>query len=347
MLLRTFAVVLFCCATLIGQNSNVPLHLVRSFDLPDVSGDMDHLALDAAGGRLFVAAEDNGTLRIIDLHGSTPVQTIKGFNTPHSIYYLPDRKELFITDGSPNVKVLDSNTFTLKKQIATTPGADSITTDPTRHILYTVTGGKDVSMKTSAITAIDVASATKKNDVPIDAAHVEAMALEHSGHRLFVNVTDKNYLAVIDRTQGKVVQQWSIEEAQQNAPLAFDEPNHRLFVVCRQPGKLVVLNSDTGHPVASFPTGARADEVVFDSVHHRIYVAAGEGKIYAYQQLDADRYQPLPQVPSASGAKTALLSPDAKQLFVAVSPGEGNTGAKVLVFNVNGDTQTESNSGAR
>ena len=322
-------------AVAMAQSARAPLQLERMVELPGISGDMDHLAIDASRGRLFVAAEDNGTLRVIDLKRGKPARTIRGFHTPHSILFLPDRQELIVTDGSNSVKVLDSDTFRVKKEIATMPGADSIVMDGPAHLLYAVSGGKDVSMTRSAIAAIDTQADALKTEIPIDAAHVEAMVLEHSGPRLFVNVTDKNYLAVVDRTKGSVIGQWPVKEAQQNAPLAFDEENHRLFIVCRQPGTLVIASSDDGQTVASFPTGARADEVVFDPTHRRIYVAAGEGKIYPYEVIDANHYNPLTPVTSATGAKTALLSPDARELYVAVSPGEGKVGAKVLMFRVN------------
>jgi DNA-binding beta-propeller fold protein YncE len=211
------------------------------------------------------------------------------------------------------LQVLDSNSFAVKKSIATMPGADSIGVDRKNRLLYAVTGGKDVPMKSSAITVIDTKSGAKVKEWPIDAVHVEAMALEESGPRLFVNVTDKNYLAVIDRGTGKTIAQWHIAEAQQNAPIAFDEANHRLFVVCRDPGKLVVLDSANGHSIVSFPTGLRADETIFDKMH----------------------FKALPPIVSVVGAKTGVLSPDGTRLYVSVSPGDGKTGAKVLTFGVN------------
>jgi len=196
------------------------LELVATTDLPGVSGDMDHLAIDTGGQRLFVAAEDNGTVRVIDLKTRKVLRTLKGFETPHSILFLPDQKELYVTDGSKSVKVLDSDTFQVKKTVSTTPGADSIGVDRTNHRLYAVTGGKDVKMTTSAISEIDTHQGKLLKELPISAAHVEAMAVESPGPRLYVNVTDKNYLAVIDRETGKLIAQWHISEARQNAPLA-------------------------------------------------------------------------------------------------------------------------------
>jgi len=331
-LLTLFLLPAFCP---VANGGKAVLELVGTTELPGIEGDLDHLAIDTAGHRLFATAEDNGTLRVIDLNTGKLVRTVKGFKTPHSILYLPEASEIYLTDGSDSVKVLDTNTFAVKRTIATTPGADSIGVDRTHHLLYAVTGGKDVPLPKSTITVIDTKTAKMLHEMPIDAVHVEAMALEESGPRLFVNVTDKNYLAVIDRPSSKIVAQWKIAEAKENSPLAFDEPHQRLFVVCRNPGTLVILNSANGHSVASFPTGARADEVLFDQAHHRIYVAAGEGKIFPYDAIDADHYKPLTQITSAPGAKTAVLSPDSTRLYVSVSPGDGKTGAKVLTYAVN------------
>ena len=330
-----FLVVVVAVIFYVPLASSAVLQLVGTTDLPGISGDMDHLAVDTGGQRLFVCAEDNGTVRVIDLKTHKLLRTVKGFETPHSILFLPDQKELYITDGSKEVKVLDSDTFQVKRTIPTTPGADSIGVDLKTHRLYAVSGGKDVKMTTSAISDIDTSAAKLIKETPIAASHVEAMALEKDGPRLYVNVTDKNYLAVMDRNTGKVIAQWHISQAKQNAPLAFDERNKRLFVVCRDPGMLVILDSDTGQSIASFPTGARADEAIFDSAHHRIYVPAGEGKIYSYAEMDADHFKALDPVVSAPGAKTALLYPDGSRLFVSVSPGDGKTGAKVLMYAVN------------
>ena len=316
-----------------GATENI-LTLVGTIDLPDISGDVDHLAIDTAGQRLFLAAEDNGTLRVLDLKTRKLERTIRGFHTPHSILYLPEAQELYVTDGSNAVHVLDSNTFEFKRAIRTLPGADSIAFDPQNQLLYAVTGGKDVAMNHSAISVIDTKDGKLISEIPIDAVHVEAMALEESGPLLFVNVTDKNYLLVIDRRANRIIAQWHINEARQNAPLAFDEAHQRLFVVCRAPGKLVILDSTSGRTIASLPTGARADGAIFDEVHHRIFVPAGEGKLYSYMQADADYYTALHPVTSAPGAKTALLSPDGRRLYVAVSPGEGKTGSKVLIYAV-------------
>jgi len=84
---------------------------------------------------------------------------------------------------------------------------------------------------------------------------------------------------------------------------------------------LVVLNADTGATVASLKAPERTDEVVWDAANRRIYVAGGEGYIGVFGQTDADHYTQLARLPSAPGAKTAVLAPSLNRLYVAASPG--------------------------
>jgi DNA-binding beta-propeller fold protein YncE len=318
-----------------GSSGFAALRLLGRTELPGYSGDFDHFAVDVAGNRLFLAAEDHGTLEVFDLRSGAHLKTVKGVETPHSILYMPDRNRLLVTDsGSGMTKVLDATTYQVTGAIKLVPGADSIGYDAARKRLYIVTGGKDVNMTESYLAEIDPRTGEHFGDVKFDANHVEAMAIEQSGDRLYINVTDKNYLAVIDTRKRAVVAEWPIKEAQQNAPIALDEAGHRLFVVTRKPGKLIVLDSGSGATVASFTAPERTDEVVYDSANQRVYIAGGEGYIGVIQQQDPDHYVELARIPSAKGAKTAILVPSLHRLYVAVSPGEGHTGAAVIWFDV-------------
>ncbi len=311
------------------------LSLVGRADLPGYSGDFDHFAYDLKGNRLFLAAEDHATLEVFDLRSGEHLKTIEGFDAPHSILYLPASNRLLVTDsGKTLTKVLDGTSYKPLGTIRLTPGADSTGYDVPRNRYYVVTGGKNADMKQSFLAEIDPASGKHYGDIPFDAEHVEAMAVEQRGGHLYINVTDKNYVAVVDKKTRKVVGNWSIKEAEQNALAAMDEEAHRLFVVTRKPGKLLVLDTGTGATVASFDAPGRADQVAFDQANHRIYVMGGQGYIGVYQEIDPDHYAKLPDVQTAAGAKTGILVPELSRLFIAVSPGDGKTGAAVLQFAV-------------
>jgi DNA-binding beta-propeller fold protein YncE len=311
------------------------LRLIGRTDLPGYSGDFDHFGVDLKGDRLFLAAEDHGTLEVFKLSTGEHLKTVTGVETPHSIFYIPQKNRLLVTDtGAGMTKVLDATTYAVTGAIKLTPGADSIGYDAKRNRLYVVTGGKDVDMKESFLAEIDPDTGEHFGDLEFDSNHTEAMAVEQNGDHLYINITDKNYLAVVDKTTRSVVAQWHVGEAEQNAPIAFDEAHRRLFVVTRKPGKLVVLNADTGVSIASFKAPERTDEVVFDARNGRVYVAGGEGYVGVFQEDDPDHYSELARIPSATGAKTAILVPSLNELILAVSPGEAKTGAGILRFAV-------------
>lgn len=312
-----------------------PLTLVQSVDLPGFSGDFDHFGVDLNGQRLFLAGEDHKTLEVFNLRTLSRLHSISGFGAPHSVLYLARPDELYVTDGGDGtVKIFRSADYTLKDKIRLLEGADSAGYDAATGIYYVVTGGKDVPLDYSVLSAVNLKTRKKTGDLRFDSNHVEAMALERHGPRIFINVTDKAEVAVLDRTSMKVLAWWPVGVARQNSPIALDEDNHRLFVICREPPTFVVMDTTSGKLVASLPTAGRADDVAFDQANHRIYVPGGEGYIAVYQQRDADHYDLVAKVPSAPGAKTALLVPEMNQLFVAASPGDSKAMAKVLTFAV-------------
>jgi hypothetical protein len=302
--------------------------------LPGYTGDFDHFAVDVQADRLFLAAEDHGTLEVFDLRSGRHLRSIGGFETPHSIYLVPQTHRLLVTDGSASIKLLDATSLSLAGTLKVHPGADSVGFDSGSGHLYVVTGGKDVKLKESWVEEIDPVSPRRIAEVHLDADHVEAMAIEQHGPHLYVNVTDKNYVAVIDKIAHKVVAQWPVHAAAQNALAQLDEANRRLFIVARDPGMFIVLDSGSGAQIASLAAPKHVDAEIFDAANRRIYTPGGEGYIGVYAEVDAGHFAELARVPSAVGAKTAILVPELRRLYVAVSPGERKSGGEIIWFDV-------------
>src|SRR3954454_15612382 len=66
-----------------------PLSDVQVIALPGVERRIDHLAVDPAGKRLFVAALGNGTLEVLDVAAGKRIATIRGLKEPQGVAYLP------------------------------------------------------------------------------------------------------------------------------------------------------------------------------------------------------------------------------------------------------------------
>jgi len=315
------------------------LHPAGRTELPGYTGDFDHFEYDLKSNRLWLAAEDHGTLDLFDLRTGAFQKSYTGVvGTPHGVLFVPEKNRLIVTDSADHTRILDAATGALAGKLPlAVPAADPMTYDPSTRLLYVVNGGRDAKLNQTWISAVDPVTLERHGDLRFETDKVEAMAIEQNGDRMYVNVTGRNEMAVVNKRTLRVLQTWPIREAQQNAPLAFDEQHRRLFVITRKPGKLIVVNADTGATVASFKAPERCDQVIWDAANRRVYALGGEGYIGVFHEIDADHYEELARVPSASGAKTGILVPELKRLYVAVSPGESKATAAILAFDVASD----------
>lgn len=306
-----------------------PLQLLGRTDLPGYSGDFDHMAADIRGNRLFMAAEDHGTVEVFNLTSGAHERTLTTFGTPHGILFLPKANRLIVSDsGKAGTVILDATTYKVIGHIKLAAGADSMTYDAPSHRLYIVTGGSDVGMKDCFLNVVDLLTGHVYAQHRFDSDHTEAVAIEPHGRRLFVNIADHDYVAVLDKVTLKELARWPLFGARLNLSMTLDAKDHRLFIVTRNPSRLFVLDTRTGKTVAVMDAPAIVDGVFYDSARKRIYVPGGIGAVGVYQQLDPDHYRLLADVPSAKGAKSGVLVPEINRLFLAVSPGaQGHSGA--------------------
>jgi YVTN family beta-propeller protein len=314
---------------------HAPLKLAATIPLPGLhDGDFDHFASDVDGQRLFLTAEENGKVVVIDTSTNKVIHTIEDLKAPHAILYRKDLKKLFIVDGDASaVKVYDSDSYQMVGGIKVAIDADSIAYDPATSYLYVVTGGREAHTPYSLISVIDTNSLKKVRDIKIDSNHVEAIVLEKSGPRMFCNITGQNAVGVLDRSQSALLTTWPLPAGDKvNVAMAFDEANHRLFVVTRDPGKLIVLNADNGKVVAGVPAVGLVDDISYDARHKRIYVA-GDQFVDVFAQTDPDHYVLQANIPGSFRAKTAILVPELNRYYLAV-PHHGDKQAEVRVYEI-------------
>ena len=317
-----------------AATASTPLMLAGSTDFPGYTGDFDHFAIDTKDNRMFLAGEESAELEVMDLKTGRLISRLTGYGVPHSVFYMADTNEILVVDGEKPSPVLDAATLKVKRSFTLPKGADSVGYDASSKHLWIVTGGKDVPQKDSNLIEFDPATGKTIKSVHFDADHVEAMAVEQNGPHIYINVTDKNYLAVVDKASGKITAQWPIKAAEQNAPIAMDEANRRLFVVTRKPGKLVVLNADTGAQIVEFKAPERTDQVTWDPGNRRIYVTGGEGWTSIVEQSGPDAYAEAAKLTTLPGAKTAILDGPNARFWIAASPGESKAVGKVLWYTV-------------
>jgi DNA-binding beta-propeller fold protein YncE len=305
---------------------------LQTIPLPDLkAGDFDHFAVDLAGNRLFLTAEANNAVVVMDIKANKLIHTIPDLEEPHSMLFLPAAKQLWVVAGGA-AKIFDSGTYAPIETVKVTEGADSSAYDPAKHLFYIAAGGSDAKMAFSLINIVDTSTRKKVGDIKVDSANIEAMAIEKNGPRIFANVRDKSLVGVIDREKRTVKSTWPLGELHGNTPLIYDEANHRIFVAGRKPPSFAVLDSESGKTITTLPLAEMVDDMAFDPASKRIYVPCNDFTV-VYQQKDADHYEELGRVPTGFRAKTAILVPQLKRYYVA-APRHENEAAGVKVFEV-------------
>jgi len=309
-----------------AASDGAQLTLVKTIPLPEVSGRIDHFSFDSKNNRLLVAALGNDTLELIDAKKGEVVHEVTGFAHPQGVGFDPDSGRYIVANASDGVcRLFDAGTLAETGRVDLKDDADNIRYDRAGKWLW-------VGYGEGGLAAIDPASGRQVADIKFE-GHPESFQLEARGSRIFINVPDDQEVLVADRQQKAVVAHWALNEAGSNFPMALDEEHHRLFVGCRHPAKLVVLNTDNGAVVASVDIVGDSDDVYFDAARHCIYVSGGEGFITVISQKNPDAYAVTDKIPTAAGARTSFFDADKRLLFLAV-PHRFFQAAEVRVYRV-------------
>jgi hypothetical protein len=302
------------------------LQLQRTIALPGVEGRIDHLDIDAAGDRLFVCALGNNSVEILDLRKGERIHSIARLGAPQGLVYLPGAGRLFIAnDKGGQCQIYDAKSWELIGAVNLQDDADNVRYDTATNEIF-------VGFGDGGIAVINSVDGKRTRTIRL-AAHPEAFALEKNGRRIFVNVPGGQHVAVIDRAKGEVTATWKTDGASANFPIALDEAHHRLFIACRTPAKLVVVNTDSGETVATLDISGDADEVFYDAKRKRLYTICGEGFIDIIDQTDADHYSRSLKIPTAEGARTGFFNSDRDELFLAI-PHRGGQGAEIRRYKI-------------
>jgi hypothetical protein len=85
-----------------------------------------------------------------------------------------------------------------------------------------------------------------------------------------------------------------------------------------EPGKLVVMNTDTGKVVQTLDAAGSGDEIFFDVPSQRIYFSGSTGTLAVFHEDDPDHFRLLGKVPTGAIAKSGIWIPQLKRYYAAV-----------------------------
>jgi hypothetical protein len=270
---------------------------------------------------------------VLDVQGGKHLRTLPDLEEPQGLYFDGLTNRLFVATGDGNTRIYDGTGFQLLATVKFSDDADNIRYDArSRNVVVGYGGEKALRSRPQGSGALALVDANGKQsgEIVVD-AHPESFQLEKTGTRVFVNVPDKSEIQVADVPKKMILAAWPTVAARTCFPMALDEAHQRVFVGCRNPARLLVLDTSTGKTVASPEVVGDTDDLFYDVATSRIYVIGGQGFIDVLQQKDADHYERIARYPTPPGTRTGLFVPEWGRLFAAV-PHRGEQGCEILVY---------------
>jgi DNA-binding beta-propeller fold protein YncE len=321
---------LFLGVSSVSAQAPMPLTLQRTMVLSGITGKFDHFAIDETGNRLFAAAEGNQAVAIVNLGTGQLIQSLSGLRKPHGLAWVPATQSLYVSDGAlAELRVYKGSPLALAGTIKLSEDADDMVFDNASHLLFVGHGGTD-SANPARIAIVETDSFSLVANVPV-ATHPEGLAADSKGGRIFTNLADLSEVAVIGTARKSIEGKWKLSKAAQNVPIAFDSEHQAVFVACRNPGSLIMLDATTGKEIASQPAGGKADDLFYDAELHRIYLISGAGEVDTYQVDSGKTLHSLEVLHTALGARTALFVPSHNLLYLGV-PATADHPGEILVY---------------
>jgi DNA-binding beta-propeller fold protein YncE len=269
-------------------------------------GRWDYVALDPAGGRLYVPRSTR--VMVLDLEGRVKGE-IPGTAGVHGVAFSAELDRGWTSNGqSGTVTVFKLSTLEVQKVVkATGENPDAILFEPATQRVFTFNGrGKNA-------TVIDALSAEVVGTIPMG-GKPEFAACDGSG-RVYVNNEDTSEILAIDARTLMVVARWSTKPVEGPSGLAMDVQHSRLFSVGHN--KLVaVVDAGSGKVLATLPIGSGTDGIAFDPGTGCAYASNGEGTITVIRPTGPTTYEISATIPTRPGARTIVANPGTHRLYL-------------------------------
>jgi DNA-binding beta-propeller fold protein YncE len=291
-------------------------------------GSWDYLTVDPATHRLFVPRSTH--TMVIDANSGKTLGDIPGQKNAHGVAIVPEAGRGFITDGGGDgaIIIFDLKTYATLGKLAAQPDADGIIYDPAvgRVLVVSGDGGTLMSFKP------DIDPTSGKIEAPIDLGGKPEFLASDGAGKIYINLEDKDNVAVVDFKARKVIAHWPVAPGGSPVGMAIDTKNHRLFIGCRKPQKLIVMNTHDGKVISDLPIGAGVDATKVDG--GQAFASCRDGSLAVAKETSPGKFEIVQTVKTPQGARTMGIDPTTHTIYLPTAefeqPKAGATGRPVM-----------------
>lgn len=300
------------CLTLPALAQNSGYHVINKITIGGEGG-WDYLAMDSAAHRLYVSHATK--VVVVDVAAGKTIGEIPNTNGIHGIALAPDLKRGFTSNGrDATTTIFDLQTLAVLGTVKTGGNPDAILYEPVTKRIFTFNRVR--ASAEASTTVIDAAKGEVIKTVLLGGR--PEFAVTDGKGTVFVNLDDKNEIAVIDAREMTIKARWSLAPGEGPSGLAIDAKKHRLYSVCENK-RMIVMNADNGKVIAEIPIGAGTDGAAFDPGTGFAFSSnGGDGTLTVVRETSPGKFA-AETVKTQPGARTMTVDPETHRLYLSTA----------------------------
>src|SRR6202049_1301207 len=262
-------------------------------------GGFDYISADVEGRHLYVPRSGPmGQLTVFNLDTLEPAGTIPNVRAGGAIV---DPKSHHGFSTTKPITMWDSNTLQVIKTIDVDGRPDGIMFDPYNERVWVLSHAPPYA------TVIDGKEGTVVGT--LDLGGQPEQAVSDGKGTIYVNISDKANIAVVDAKNMKVTAHYDVSsKGRGGSGLAYDGKNHILFAYYRMPSPVVVIvNAENGNIITALPTGIGVDTVAFNPATMEAISAENGGSMTFIKETSPTSFAVEQTLKTMTGAKTLAL----------------------------------------
>jgi DNA-binding beta-propeller fold protein YncE len=306
---RNFMTAALLCAGIYPAASQTDWHVTKTLHIGGEGG-WDYLTVDPQTHRLYVPRSTH--TMVIDAESGKVLADLPGQKVAHGVAIVPAVGRGFISDGGGEggVVIFDLKTNAILGRILAQPDADGIIFDPSSGRVLVVSGDKGLLMSLKP----DIDPKNGKIDPPIDLGGSPEFLASDGAGKIYVNLMDKNEVAVVDIGTRKVIARWPVEPGGAPVGMSIDPQKRRLFIGCRNPQKLIVMSTVDGKVLADLPIGAGVDATKIDG--NQAFASCRDGSLMVAGESSPGKFEVVETVKTPDGARTMGVDTSTDKIYL-------------------------------
>jgi hypothetical protein len=268
-------------------------------------GGFDYATFDPATQRVYVARADDTT--VLDVKtGKT--RSLSSAGGAHIALAIPGTTLIALTERKGSVKLVDTAS---DKELADIPAGknpDGMAYDPSSKLLFAM------NHDSGDATLVDPVAKKAVATIPVG-GELEFPAPDGAG-KVFVNVEDRNEIAVIDVKARAVTARYTLAGCDRPTGLAYAASMKLLISSCGGNGVAKIVRAADGTEVTSLAIAKGADAVMYDAKRNLAFIPCRDGMLEVLSLSDPGHISVIQHVPTQIGSRTGTLDPGTGRVYM-------------------------------